>query len=79
MVKYRDTPFLDGDTTLADVSAIRRFHTSYRQGGNIITKEEYEEKKAREEAGLIKPWVDIGYHWVIENIDNVPFAIRGVV
>ena len=67
-----------GDTKLPDTVGIRRFHTSYRQGGNIITEEEYYEKKAEGLGGLSRPWKDIGYHWLIERLsDGVPTMIAG--
>jgi hypothetical protein len=66
------------DSLLPDVVAIKRFHTSYRHGGNIITRDQYDEKLEAGETGLSKPWTDIGYHWVIETLsDDKPWAVRG--
>lgn len=53
------------DQTLSDIEAIKRFHTSWRYKGNIIS-----EKKAKQlkEQGknVVSPWSDIGYHFIIE-------------
>lgn len=68
----------EDNETLPDVVAIRRFHTSYRQYGHILTPEEYEEKKEQGEEGLIRPWRDIGYQWVVEKLsDGRPWLIHG--
>jgi hypothetical protein len=67
-----------GDSTLPDAVAIRNFHTSYRQGGDIITEAQYFEKRDAGESGLVRPWKDIGYHWVLERLsDNRPWFIKG--
>lgn len=67
-----------GDTLLPDTVAIKRFHTSCREGGNIITPEEYAEKKALNAPGLVAPWRNIGYHWLIEELsDGRPWLIQG--
>lgn len=69
---------LTPDGELPDTVAIKRFHTSYRQGGNIITQEEYNAKKEAGESGLSRPWRDIGYHWMIEVLsDGEPAIVRG--
>lgn len=76
VVHHSLTP--DSEKPLPDSVAIRRFHTSYRQYGNIITQEEYHEKKAAGEKGLSPPWKDIGYHWVIERLsDGRPWLLQG--
>lgn len=67
-----------GDSTLPDSVAIRRFHTSYREYGNIITPEEYFEKNEKGLPGLSRPWRDIGYHWVVERLsDGRPWVLQG--
>lgn len=67
-----------GDTQLPDSVAIRRFHTAYREGGNIITEAEYYEKKEAGAGGLVRPWKDIGYHWMIETLsDGNPWLLQG--
>lgn len=69
---------LTPDQLLPDVVAIDRFHTSYRQGGNIITPDEYYEKKEAGEAHLVTPWRAIGYHWLIDKLsDGKPRLIQG--
>jgi N-acetyl-anhydromuramyl-L-alanine amidase AmpD len=68
----------DQTNPLPDVVAIRRFHTSYRQNGNILSKEEYVAKKEAGESGLDIPWRDIGYHWVIDRLsDGIPWVLMG--
>lgn len=65
---------VDGKTP--DWSAIRLYHTSWRYGGNIISREEaqaYKSQGRRVEA----PWSDIGYHWGIENIDGALEVLQG--
>ena len=65
---------LTTDTLLTDTVGIRRFHTSYRQYGDIITKDTYEEKENLGESGLVKPWSFVGYHWLVETqIRNFSF------
>ena len=67
-----------GDTELPNVVAIRNFHTAYRQGGNIITEDQYRTLKMQGASGLSRPWQDIGYHWVIERLsDGRPWFIQG--
>ncbi len=69
---------LTSDTLLPDSVAIRRFHTSYRRGGDIITKTEYYELQEAGVSGLVRPWRDIGYHWLVENMpDNRPWLVQG--
>ncbi len=67
-----------GDTTLPDAVAIRKFHTSYRQGGNIITETQYNALKAEGASGLVTPWADIGYHKIVEYLsDGRPWVLDG--
>jgi len=67
-----------GDTVLPDAVAIRRFHTSYRHGGDIITKEQYYDLKAEGAQGLVLPWNGPGYHWFAEYLsDGNPWIIQG--
>jgi len=68
----------DSDKALPDTVAIRRFHTSYRQWGNIITEEEYQKLSSEGAGGLSRPWLDIGYHWLVETLsDGRPWVIQG--
>jgi len=67
-----------GDSELPDSVAIHRFHTSFRQYGNIITEEEYTEKFAAGERGLLTPWKDTGYQWLLEKLsDERYYLIQG--
>ena len=67
-----------GDSTLADSVAIKRFHTSYRHYGDIVTPEEYFKLKEQGVAGLVEPWLDIGYHWIVERLSSgYPWVIAG--
>ena len=56
---------------------IERFHTSYRQGGDIITEQGYYSLKAQGVKGLEKPWSDIGYHAGIEETEGGVQAFLG--
>lgn len=50
-----------------DWSAIRRFHTSYRIDGRIVTADEFNKRMhTGEGAEFLKPWRDIAYHFGIE-------------
>jgi hypothetical protein len=68
---------LTKDGLVVDWQAIRRYHTSWKSGGKIITKEEAI-KIINDNAGLPKnkivkvdaPWKDIGYHCGIEKINS---------
>jgi len=53
------------DQELSDFEAIKRFHTSWRYEGNIITEDEAKQliEKGKK---VTKPWSDIGYHYIIE-------------
>jgi len=67
-----------GDTDLPNTVAIRNFHTSYRQGGNIITEDQYFTLRDQNAKHLVRPWQDIGYHWMIERLsDHRPWVIQG--
>jgi len=68
----------DSNKPLPDAVAIRKFHTSYRQGGNIISEEEYKKLSSEGSWGLSRPWRDIGYHWIIETLsDDRPWVLQG--
>jgi len=61
---------LTEDDQTINWKAIKRFHTSWRIGGDIVTEVEAQKAKAK---GIIveAPWVDIGYNFGIENIKNI--------
>ena len=58
---------LTKDRRTPDWGGIKRFHTSYRVGGHIITPEQAHALMA-EGKKVTKPWRDIGYHFGIENV-----------
>lgn len=60
---------LTADSGSVSWDAIRRFHTSWRYNGRIVSPEEGEHLK---EIGkhVTAPWRDIGYHWGIERVGD---------
>ena len=46
-------------------TGVRKYHTSYRHNGRIVTVMEAMDLEAQGE-DVIKPWSDIGYHFGIE-------------
>ena len=56
--------------------AIRRFHMSYRIGGDIVTAEQYAAAVAAGKPGCEKPWSDIGYDLGIERDDDDGLKVR---
>ena len=61
---------LTKDGIIVDWQAIRRFHTSWRIEGNIVTEQEAREALRRGEKTVVPPWLDIGYHFGVEKINN---------
>jgi len=49
-----------------DWKAIRRYHTSWRYKGNIITEEEGRLRILAGVRGIEPPWIDIGYNLGLE-------------
>lgn len=66
----------DDDNELQDWDGIKKFHTSWRLGGKIISKAEGK-KLLSEGKPVLKPWADIGYHWGLELINNKLVFQRG--
>ena len=62
--------------TLNDFDSIRRYHMSYAIDGYIVNERDFRKRKAIEDGKYFKfPWVDIGYHYVIE-YDNQELRVR---
>jgi len=60
----------DGVTN--DWQAIRKYHTSYRIDGSIVSKEDYIKRKISKQGETFEePWKDIGYHFGIESVSNL--------
>ena len=56
------------DGNLNDWEGIRKFHTSYRLNGDIISKDKARELTDLGEKRIVKPWTDIGYHFGLERV-----------
>lgn len=65
MIHHSATP--DGSTF--SWKAIEGYHTSWRYDGNIITSQQAVEYK-KQGKNVEAPWLDIGYHFGLENIDG---------
>jgi len=65
MIHHSATP--DGSTF--SWKAIEKYHTSWRYNGNIITPQQAAEYK-KQGKNVEAPWLDIGYHFGLENIDG---------
>jgi len=61
---------LTKDGVVADWQAIRRFHTSWRIGGTIVTEKEAREAIRNGEKNVVAPWLDIGYHFGVEKVND---------
>ena len=66
VVHHSATP----DGKLNDWEGIRKFHTSWRLNGDIITKETGENLLAAGEKRVVKPWAFIAYHFGLERIND---------
>ena len=59
------------DGATKDWDAIRRYHTSYRIDGQIVSESEYQRRlAARDGASFQTPWRDIGYHGGTEYVNG---------
>lgn len=69
---------LTKDSRIVDWQQIRVYHTSYRVDGKIVSKEEYELRLKNKNGKIFEPaWEDIGYHFGIEIINNIPEVLVG--
>lgn len=73
IIHHSDT---EDDAARQDWDGIRKFHMSWRLGGDSITPEEGRRLLA-EGKPVIKPWRDIGYHWGIELVKGSIVIQRG--
>lgn len=61
---------LTADGKVVDTTAIKRYHTSWRYEGRIITPGEAQSLIVQGKHGVISPWKDIGYHYTIEHVGD---------
>lgn len=67
---------LTEDGKVVDVQAIRRYHMSYAYNGFVISHEKALVLMA-EGKTVKKPWSDIGYHFIVERINNSYEVLMG--
>lgn len=72
------------DVVLSDYEATRRFHMSWRVGGDIVSEEEARELIAAGRTDVVAPFLEIGYHRVTEQVkgrfstrEGRPLWLRG--
>ncbi len=61
---------LTKDSKTVSWSAIRRYHTSYKYRGRILTKAKALKMKSEGIRGIASPWRAIGYHMGLELIND---------
>lgn len=67
---------VDGKTN--DWDAIRRYHTSYRIDGNIVTAAVFKQRQAAKQGQHFEePWTEIGYHLGLEMVNEELKICRG--
>jgi hypothetical protein len=65
IIHHSDT---EDDAARDDWEGIRRFHMSWRLGGDTITEARAKELIAEGKQGVLAPWSQIGYHWGVESV-----------
>jgi hypothetical protein len=59
------------DGQVNDWEAIKRYHTSWRYQGKIISEQEGLQRIAAGVKGVERPWSAIGYHYGLEMVNGV--------
>ena len=65
------------DSSTVSWQAIRKYHTSWKYNGEIITPERRLELHDEGAKGIVAPWKDIGYHMGIELVNDHYEALIG--
>jgi hypothetical protein len=64
--------------TLVDTQGTRKYHMSYRIDYHIVSKQEYFRRlKIKDGKKFQKPWIDLGYYFTEEYINNQPEILVG--
>ena len=67
---------LTRDGALVNWESIKRYHTSWRYNGEIVSSGEANRLK-EEGYGVTAPWSDIGYHWGCELVGDEYKILKG--